>query len=149
MCRGVTCCHESMTGLDATVRWEFLTPKDMPVPEPENEDQSLHPPTELEGSTNPKNAMKETFMRGSFTGTTEKMRYAFVAELPIAPSKKRSRKSRKQTPTRKHMVTEIKPRVLGGPNINFLQRYGLDETDHPMDWFTGFMPMTPDMNQED
>jgi hypothetical protein len=138
-----------MSGLDVTARWELLTPKDEPIPEPENKDPSLRPPTELDGSTNPKYAMKETFVWGSFTGTTEKMRNAFVEELPIAPPKKRARKSRKQTPTRQQYVTKIKRRVLGGPNINYLQRYGLNETSHPMDWFTAFMPMTPDMNRED
>ncbi|KAL3817141.1 hypothetical protein ACHAXA_009042 [Cyclostephanos tholiformis] len=148
---GVSVCrHESMAGLDVTVRWELLTPKYMPIPEAENIDQSLRPPTELDGSTNPKCAMMETFVRGSFTGTTEKMWYAFVEQSPMAPPKKRSRKSRKRTtPTRQHVVINIEPRVLGGPNIDFLQRYGLDEAIHPMDWFTAFMPMTPDMNHED
>jgi hypothetical protein len=63
-------CHESMSGLDVTARWELLTPEDKPIPEPKNEDPSLRPPTELDGSTNPKYAMKETFVQGSFTGTT-------------------------------------------------------------------------------
>jgi hypothetical protein len=138
-----------MSGLYVTARWKLLTPEDEPIPEPENKDPSLHPPTELDGSTNPKYAMKETFVRGSFMGTTEKMRYAFVEELPIAPPKKRARNSRKQTPTRQQYVTKIEPRVLGRPNIDFLQRYGLDETSHLMDWFMAFMPMTPDMNRED
>ena len=43
----------------------------------------------------------------------------------------------------------IEPRVLGGPNMDFPTRYSLDENSHPMDWFTAFMPMTPDMNRED
>ena len=43
----------------------------------------------------------------------------------------------------------IDPRVIGGPNSNFLARYGLDETSHPMDWFSAFMPMTQSMNKED
>jgi hypothetical protein len=43
----------------------------------------------------------------------------------------------------------IKQRVVGGPNTDFLKRYGLNKTSHPMDWFTVFMPMTPDMNWED
>ena len=29
------------------------------------------------------------------------------------------------------------------------RRYSLDENSHPMDWFTAFMPMTPEMNRED
>ncbi len=40
-------------------------------------------------------------------------------------------------------------RVLGGPNAAFLERYGLDEISHPMDWFTAFVPLTLDMNHED
>ncbi len=76
--------------MDVTARWELLTPEDEPIPEPKNEDPSLRPPTELDGSTNPKYTTKETFVRGSFTGTTEKMRYAFVEESPIAPPKKRA-----------------------------------------------------------
>jgi hypothetical protein len=72
-----------------------------------------------------------------------------VQESPIAPPKKRSRRKRKRTPARQQYVTEIGPRVLGGPNVDFVKRYGLDETSHPMDWFTAFMPLTPDMNQED
>ncbi len=130
-------------------RWELLTPEDKPIPKPENQDRSLRPPTELDGSTNPKYAMKETFVRGTFTGTTEKMRYAFANKLLMAPPKERARKLRKQMPTRQHVVTEIEPRVLGGPNMDFLRRYGLNKNSHPMDWFMAFMPMTPNMNWED
>jgi hypothetical protein len=56
-------CHESMAGLDVTARWELLNPKDTPVPEPKNKEQSLRPPTELEGSTNPKYAIREDVVR--------------------------------------------------------------------------------------
>jgi hypothetical protein len=111
-----------MSGLNVMVRWELLTPEDKPIPEPENQDRSLRPPTELDGLTNPKYAMKETFMRDTFTGTTKKMWYAFANESPMVPPKKRARKSKKQTPMRQHVVTEIKPRVLGGPNMDFLRR---------------------------
>jgi hypothetical protein len=38
---------------------------------------------------------------------------------------------------------------LGGPNTDFLNRYGLDEKRHPMDWFTAFMPLMPKDNLED
>jgi hypothetical protein len=138
-----------MSGLDVTARWKLLTPKDAPIPEPENQDCSLRPPTKMDRTTNPKYAIKETFVRGSFTGTNEKMRYAFVEKSPMAPPKKRARKSRKCTPTRKQVVTKIEPRFLGGPNVEFLRRYGLDEMSHSMDWFLAFMPMTPNMNRED
>ncbi len=68
-------CQECMAGLDITVRWELLTPEDEPIPLPENGDPGHRPPTEMDGSLNPKYGMKETFDRRPFTGTTEKMRY--------------------------------------------------------------------------
>ena len=40
-------------------------------------------------------------------------------------------------------------RKLGGPSIDFLRRYGLDKNNHLMDWFTAFMPLTPENNKED
>jgi hypothetical protein len=43
----------------------------------------------------------------------------------------------------------MEPKVLGGPNSDFLKRYGLNNKSHPMDWFTAFMPLTPDANKED
>ena len=43
----------------------------------------------------------------------------------------------------------VEPRVLGGPNSDFLKRYGLNNKSHPMDWFTAFMLLTPDANKED
>ena len=97
--------------------------------------------------------MKETFERSFFTGTTRKMRYKGLHESPTNPGrprKKRARKGRKLSPTRMQVVNEpAEPRVRGGPIADFLKRYGLDETSHPMDWFSALMPMTPAMNQED
>ena len=43
----------------------------------------------------------------------------------------------------------VGPRKVGGPNTAFLRRYSLDEKSHPMDWFSAFMPLTPDVNVED
>ena len=43
----------------------------------------------------------------------------------------------------------VGPRKVGGPNTAFLRQYGLDEKSHPMDWFTAFMPFTPDANLVD
>jgi hypothetical protein len=127
-----------------------LTPEDEPIPEPENADRSLRPLTEMDGTLNPKFAMKEKFIRGVFTGTNKKMRYMAPLESPTArPPKKRVQRVWKLTPTRKNIDVPIEPRVLGGPNTNFLARYGLDKTSHPMDWFSAFMPMTPSMNKED
>jgi len=144
--------HESMSGLDVTARWVLLTPEDEPIPVPQNADRSLRPPTEMDGTlSNPKFGMKETFVRGVFTGTNEKMRYTASFESPaVRPPKKRVRRSRKLSPTRQLYSNEtLDPRVLGGPNTDFLARYGLDETSHPMDWFSAFMPMTQNMNKED
>ncbi len=145
------CCHESMSGLDVTAQWVLLTPKDEPFPQPENADQSLHPPPEMDGILNPKFVMKEKLVRGVFSGTNQKMKYMAPQESStVRPPKKRVRRMRKLLPMRMQMVDKpIKPRVLGGPNINFLKRYCLDETNHPMDWFSAFMPMTPDMDKED
>jgi len=143
-------CHESMVGLDVTARWELLAQDEVPVPEPENEDQQHRPPTEMGPVVNRKFGFKETFDRLPFTGTTEKMRYT----RPMGASSNRRKKTdrkRKRSSTRnlRAVEAEIEPRVLGGPNMDFLKRYGLDETSHPMDWFIAFMPRTPDDNKED
>ncbi len=142
--------HESMSGLDMTARWVPLTRGDEPIVVPGvNADPSHRPPTEMNQDVNPKYGFVETFDQIPFTGTNEKMRY----ERPTRDSARRNQKKerkRKRSPTRNlRMPAEIEPRVLGGPNIAFLERYGLDETSHPMDWFTAFMPLTPDANKED
>jgi hypothetical protein len=43
----------------------------------------------------------------------------------------------------------VEPRVLGGTNSDFLKRHGLNDKRHLMDWFTAFMPLTPNANKED
>jgi hypothetical protein len=98
----------------------------------------------MDGTLNPKFGMKEKFVRGVFTGMNEKMRYmASLESLAVQPPKKRVRRTRKLTPTRKQVSNKpIEPRVVGGPNSDFLALYGLDETSHPMDWCSAFMPMT-------
>ena len=129
-----------------------MTPEDEPIPEPQNADQSLRPPTEMDGTLNPKFRIKETFVHGIFTGTNEKIRYtaSLVSPPAVRPPKKRAGRVRKLSPTRQlYANTPIEPRVAGGPNTDFLARYGLDETSHPMDWFSAFMPMTQVMNKED
>jgi hypothetical protein len=144
-------CQECMAGLDITARWELLTPNNEPIPLPENGDPGHRPPTEMDGSLNPKYGMKETFDSRPFTGTTEKMRY-YLQSLRQSPTtcNHRKERKRKRSPMRQLKAPLlIKPRVLGGPNAAFLERYDLDETSHPMDWFTAFMPLTPDMNRED
>ncbi len=99
----------------------LLTPKDKLIPEPENADRSLRPPTKMDGTLNQKFAMKEKFVHGIFTGTDKKMRYTAPLEsLMPRPPKKRVRRDWKLTPMRKHVVEPIKPGVFGGPNTNFL-----------------------------
>jgi len=63
---------------------------------------------------------------------------------------KKTDRKRKRSPTQnlRAAAAEIKPRALGGPNNNFLRRYGLDKTSHPMDWSVAFMPQTLDDNKE-
>ena len=43
-----------MTGLDVTAKWELLTRCDDPIPEPDNDDGNLQPPTEMNANPNPK-----------------------------------------------------------------------------------------------
>ncbi len=43
----------------------------------------------------------------------------------------------------------VEPRVLGGPNSDFLKLYGLNNWSHPMDWFTAFMLLSPEANKRD
>ena len=85
-----------------------------------------------------------------FTGTTELMRYARPRGASSSNRQKGDRgKKRRLSPVRQGRPSVgIEPRVLGGPNNEFIKRYGLDEASHPMDWFTAFMPLTPDMNRE-
>ena len=66
---------EFMAGLGVTARWELLSRCDDPVLEPDNEDGSLRPSTEMSATVNPKYGFVDTFDRIPFTGTTEKMRY--------------------------------------------------------------------------
>ena len=100
-----------------------MTPKDEPIPDPQNADWSLCPPTEMDGTLNPKFGIKEPFVHGVFTGTNEKMRYkaSLVSPPAVRPPKKRVRRVRKLAPTRKlYANTPIEPRVVGGPNTDFL-----------------------------
>lgn len=140
--------HESMAGVDVGAEWVLLTSNAVPVPEPENADSSHRPPTERDGIVTPKYGFVETFDRMPFTGTTEKMRY--TRPKGASSNRKNRDKRRKISPTRHARPSAaIEPRVLGGPNNDFLKRYGLDENSHPMDWFVAFMPLTADMNKED
>eukprot|EP00957_Ditylum_brightwellii_P104145 7933257-Ditylum_brightwellii.AAC.1 len=58
-----------MNGLEVTAYWQPLTLNDLPVPEPENVDALLYPPTKHDVDT-PRGTygFKETFTRPEFTG---------------------------------------------------------------------------------
>ncbi len=138
--------------MDAMATWELLTPKYESIPLPENGHLGHCPTTKMDhGSLNPKYKVKETFDCRPFTGTTEKMRYPSQSLWQTPTTRNhRKEKKRKRLPMRQLKAPLlIKPRVLGEPNAAFLERYGLDKTSHPMDWFTAFMPLTPGMNCKD
>jgi len=100
----------------------------------------------MSATVNPKYGFVDTFDRIPFTGTTEKMRYCH----PRSVNRSRREKKRKHSVSRhSRPVIDVQPRKLGGPNTDFLNRYGLDEKRHPMDCFTAFMPLTPADNLED
>jgi len=112
-------CPEFMAGLDVTARWELLSRCDDPVLEPDNDDGSLRPPTEMSATANPKYGFVDTFDRIPFTGTTEKMWYCH----PDGRSVNRSRREKKRKHTvsrRSRPVIDVQPRKLGGPNTDFL-----------------------------
>lgn len=67
------CHHDCMVGLDLTAKWELLTWCDNPVPEPDNINSSLQPPTKMNAAINPKYCFVETFDCIPFMGMTEKM----------------------------------------------------------------------------
>ena len=131
-----------MAGLDVTAYWELLTPNPTPITEPINEDLSLRPPTEMDAPVNPKYGYDEKFDRIPFTGTTKHMTYM------SAKSPRKRKKGRGFTPAR-NQKHNPQPRVRGGANSNFLDKHGLDEHSHPMDWFNAIFPMSPKDNLED
>ncbi len=67
--------HDCMVGLDVTAKWELLTRCNKPIPEPNNVDADLRPPTKMNATVNPKYGFVERFDRLLFTGTIEKMWY--------------------------------------------------------------------------
>ena len=105
---------DSMSGLDVTAKWELLTPNPTPIPELVNEDSNLRPPTEREGTVNPKFAYDERFDRMPFKGTTLKMQYKYSKKKP--GKRKRGPGKSKLSPTRKSRTLTVKERVEGGPN---------------------------------
>ena len=90
------------------------------------------PPTEREGTTNPKYGYDELFERVPFSGTTKKMQYMYGPK-----------RSTKRPPP------AVEERKMGGPNEDFLKKHGLDEKSHPIEWFNALLPILPESNKED
>ena len=63
----------SMGGLPFSAHWEFLTPNPIPIPEPENSDRTLRPPSKQHALINPRYGYDKTFDRPPFTGTNAKL----------------------------------------------------------------------------
>ena len=125
-----------------------MTRTEYPIPEPENEDSTHRPPTKRDATVNPKYGFQETFVQVKFTGTTEKMLY--IRPNGRSVNRKKTQRKRKLSRSRhSHPTMPVGPRVLSGPNTTFLRRYCLNKKSHPMNWFTAFMPLTPDANLED
>ena len=83
-----------------------------------------------------------------FTGITKKMVYIHPEGLHT--NRKKAQRKREKSQTRHSTPTmPVGLRKVSGPNTAFLRQYGLDKMIHPMDWFTAFMPLTPDANLED
>ncbi len=80
------CRPESMNGLDVTATWVLLNPNPMPIPNPDNPDSNLRPPTERDGSLNPKYGYDEQFDRLPFEGTTKNMTYIFESRKKLKKS---------------------------------------------------------------
>ncbi len=77
----------SMSRLALMAFWCELTKESTPVPEPSNIDNSLWPPTEMDGSPpNPKFAFVKTYERQEFTGTS----------TTIVPPSQKSRMKKKR-----------------------------------------------------
>jgi len=68
-------------------------------------------------------------------------------------SPRKRKKGKGFTPARNgrnvKQVHAIQSHIHGGPNMEFLNKHGLDEHSHPMDWFNALLPMTPNDNLED
>ncbi len=145
-------CHESMVGLDLMARWEPLTLANEARTHAWQSRPGPLPPLLRWTGVQQTQSMQwsRSLCAVPSRGQNVKMRYTKLLQESPSMQNHRKERRRKKSPTRKlREVMPIEPRVLGGPNMDFLERYGLNETSHPMDWFTAFMPMTLYMNQED
>jgi hypothetical protein len=139
-----------MVGLDVTAKWELLTRCNDPIPKPKNPDANLRPPTKMNAAPiNPKYGFVETSDRLSFTGTMEKMRYFWPDGQDVHRVKREKRKRKRSDSRHSWPMMPMEPRKLGSPSTDFLCHYAFDKSSHLMDWFTAFMPLTPEMNKED
>eukprot|EP00957_Ditylum_brightwellii_P019414 1464992-Ditylum_brightwellii.AAC.1 len=117
-----------MNDLEVTAYWQPPTLNDLPVPEPENDDTSLYPPTEQDVAT-PKSKydFKETFRRLEFTGKDTNM-----VQCRTYQSQGRQRVSFTWIQTVQNIIS--KPQDRGGPCARFCKKYSLDEKRHLVDW---------------
>ena len=111
------------------------------VPEPINIDDSLRPPTELEGPVIPKHAYAEVFERSSFTGTSAKlpMKEDKQDVVKTVPKKKNAKRLSKAADGKPKRILQL--REKGRPNMDHINRYMLDLFSEPLDWFQSFMPL--------
>ena len=103
-----------MGGLNATSRWNLLTPNPIPIPKPVNVDSSLRQPTERYAPVNPHYGYDYRFVGAPFAGNMEKMEY-MNGKFPY-----KRKKGKGYTPSRnKHPVPEPEPQAKGGANLKF------------------------------
>ncbi|MFM6174890.1 MAG: SAP domain-containing protein [Sphaerospermopsis kisseleviana] len=69
-----------IAGLDVTARWELLTRCNDPIPEPENNDGSLRPPTEMSAAINPSTA---SLIRSTAFHSPGRQRRCGIAALTV------------------------------------------------------------------
>ena len=142
---GVAPRDASMNGLPMSARWELLMPNPVPVTEPTNADVSIRPLTKRDAPVTKKFGYDELFDRIPFTGTNEKIMYTNNSDR----MRKRGTSLLPNMHSRAGARVEVKPRVMGGPNKDFLKKYGLNEKSHPMDWLNAILPLTQKGNLEE
>ncbi len=141
--------HGSMAGLDITAKWCLLDPNPTPIPNPTNKDTHLRPPTERDGSLNPKYGYDELFKCKPFKGTTANMQYIYDSKENHKKSAGRKKpRTSSLSPVRKARNSKVDPREKGGPNSSFLKKYGLNEHSYPVHWLNALLPMYRNDNHE-